>query len=1592
MTALGDLGSGEAPGPDRDIAVVGLACRYPGAPDILSYRQLFRNGEVATRRVPAVRWLGSVDPTGTDPEASYAEVGAFLEDVTTFPARHFGISARRAQVMDPQQRLLLQVVREAFEDAGIDPADCGEAAGVFVGASATNYRDLLTAGLRAAQIAAGRFGPPADDPLAAMIRRLVADVPAPRPFTMTGTLQNMLAAVVAQTFDLHGPSFVIDSACSSSLLAVHDAMLHLRAGACRLAVVGGVHLTLSPDALVGFSRIGAMSRSGHCRPFDRRADGFVMGEGCGVALLRPLRDALASGDKIYAVVRGSGASNDGRATGPMAPDSAGQALAVRRAYEDAGIDPATVAFVEAHGTGTTVGDAVEVAALRDVLMPDDRGDASSVCWLSSVKANIGHTMAAAGIAGFVKAALVIADGVIPPQPTGFDPHPALGLDSGRLRVTTTPIAWDAGVTPRRAAVSSFGFGGANAHVILAEEPGRRRNAIETNGMTAEPIPAMPAVVVLSAHAILPLADYATAVARAVEQDERLDPAIVACELARRHKRQHVLAVVAADRGELVARLRSATVALRERPGLRLVGKAGCFYAEHPVGVAPGPLTFVYPGQGSQRVNAFRDLLEALPEFRQRLTDLDSVAAEPAGCSALVAVFPGAGGEERSGRRKAPALERTEACQPALAMQAVAVTELLATCGIRPDQTIGHSVGELCSLAAAGSLSPSDLMSLVARRGRLMADRAPVDPGTMVAVHTGRDAASDLISGLEGAWIANVNAPDQVVVSGTRDAAAEVIRGAEAAGILTTRLRVSHGFHSPLVADASAQLAPLIAQLDLRPPEIPVFSATTGERHGDTEAIRTALTRHAVAPVDFVAAVQALEDHVADRSGPHAVIEIGPGRAGLGLVRRNSRNPCGLILIPTAGDDADGGRSFADVLATLVVLGHPVDPIALTRREPRLAVTLPPSPLPAEEYPVVPHTAPRNPEGTRLGAGSNPAAPRQNHPPTPARHPAEPTTSDDRGDTMDDVVALLRAHTEVLRLHLGGGGPVAGPATPMPTPSLLDPRSGPEGPTRDPGLTSPHVDPVRTPVERTSSPSSPSAGSHNRTQPPVALKAPDAITGQEGLVLTTIATISGYPADVLQGNLSLVDDLGFDSIMVGELIAKLHGRSPEADKIAESFDRRTTIADVASAVGETLGATPRVAPSPGSVAESAWRIEQFPEVLALRGRLNLAHELRLRNPYFSVHERVVNDTTQIDGRELVNFSSYNYLGLSGDPRVSTAAAEAITRYGTSVSASRLLSGDKPLHRTLEAELADALGTADALVMVSGHATNVTTIGSLVGPQDIVVHDALAHDSIIQGARLSGAVRRPFPHADWAALDTLLTELRPRFRRVLIVIEGVYSMDGDIPDLPRFIEVKKRHNALLYVDEAHSFGTIGATGLGIGEHHGADRADVDVWMGTLSKSLASCGGYIAGSAQLIQYLKYTTPGFIYSVGLPPASAGASLEALRIMRAEPWRVQRLRQTAELFLSTARSAGIDTGSSRDTAVVPCIVGDSKRTLRLADGLFRRGINVNPILHPAVDENEARLRFFVTSDHSQTQVRETVDILADELARLPGHGAATVA
>ena len=411
-------------------------------------------------------------------------------------------------------------------------------------------------------------------------------------------------------------------------------------------------------------------------------------------------------------------------------------------------------------------------------------------------------------------------------------------------------------------------------------------------------------------------------------------------------------------------------------------------------------------------------------------------------------------------------------------------------------------------------------------------------------------------------------------------------------------------------------------------------------------------------------------------------------------------------------------------------------------------------------------------------------------------------------------------------------------------------------------------------------------------------------------------------------------------------------------------------------GASAGRTHEIDPA-------SWHVEQFPEVEALRQRIDTARAAGIENPYFSVHERVTNDTSVIGGREYVNFASYNYLGFSGDEDVTGAAIEALKQYGTSVSASRLASGEKPLHHDLEHEIADFLGCEDAIVMVGGHATNVSVIGHLFGPQDLVIHDSLAHDSILGGIRLSGAKRRAFPHNDVEALDSLLQQMRGESRRVLIVVEGIYSMDGDVAPLDRILELKRRHHALLMVDEAHSLGVLGRSGRGIGEHYGVDRRDVELWMGTLSKSLASCGGYIAGSAELVRYLKYSNPGFVYSVGISPANTAAALAALRKLRAHPEVVATLRERSRLFLELSRQRGLNTGLSVGTSVIPCIVGSSWDCLCVSRGLAARRINVQPILYPAVEEHQARLRFFVTARHTEEQIRITVDALAAELEDL---------
>jgi 8-amino-7-oxononanoate synthase len=467
------------------------------------------------------------------------------------------------------------------------------------------------------------------------------------------------------------------------------------------------------------------------------------------------------------------------------------------------------------------------------------------------------------------------------------------------------------------------------------------------------------------------------------------------------------------------------------------------------------------------------------------------------------------------------------------------------------------------------------------------------------------------------------------------------------------------------------------------------------------------------------------------------------------------------------------------------------------------------------------------------------------------------------------------------------------------------------------------------------------------------------------------------------------DLGLDSLAATRMLVALEGRFGrriDPARLWEQPDIGSLARHLASLNGDVAPARDAAVPqwpTYGPPSASSTDVSQWSEYRTLRARLDALEEQGIMSPFFHVHDGITGSEAVIGGRTLINFANYNYVGLSGDPDVSRAAEEAIERYGTSVSASRVVSGERPVHRELEREISRFLGTEDAIAYIGGVTANVSTISHLLGPEDVVLCDQLVHNSAMQGAEFSGARRLVFPHNDWAALDGMLGRVRAQHRRALVVIEGVYSADGDIPDLARFVEVKERHHAMLMVDEAHSLGVLGATGRGITEHAGIDARRIDILMGTLSKSLASCGGYIAGSAALVEYLKYTSPGFVFSVGMTPANAAAAVAALHKLEAEPERVSRLHERAALFLALCKEAGFDTGASAGTPVVPVIVGESVRAATLSAMLFDAGINVQPMVAPSVADDQARLRFFVASTHTETQLRAAVEATKRALGAL---------
>lgn len=422
----------------------------------------------------------------------------------------------------------------------------------------------------------------------------------------------------------------------------------------------------------------------------------------------------------------------------------------------------------------------------------------------------------------------------------------------------------------------------------------------------------------------------------------------------------------------------------------------------------------------------------------------------------------------------------------------------------------------------------------------------------------------------------------------------------------------------------------------------------------------------------------------------------------------------------------------------------------------------------------------------------------------------------------------------------------------------------------------------------------------------------------------------------------------------------------ARSIARGLERATSVAEVSEA------------------QETSWpaatRFAELSVYKSIKKHRDIGKVFGVENPFYREHSGRQGATTSMAGKTFINFASYDYLGLNQDPSVGEAAKTAIELMGTSVSASRLVAGERSVHRDLERALSEFYQTEDCLTFVSGHATNVSAIGTLMGPGDLIIHDELVHNSAIVGAKLSQANCISFRHNNLESLEAMLKEHRGKHTNALIVVEGFYSMDGDFPDLPGLIALKEKYGAWLMIDEAHSLGVLGDTGHGIFEHFNVDPKLVDIWMGTLSKTLGSCGGYIAGKRELIEILKFQAPGFVYSVGLSPPLAAAALRALRLLKAQPERVHRLQKNGRLFVTEAKNAGLDTGSSQGYAVVPVIIGDGLRAVKLTEKLMYRGINALPIFYPAVPMKAARLRFFITSEHTSEQIFATVRAIREEM------------
>jgi polyketide-type polyunsaturated fatty acid synthase PfaA len=1185
-----------------DVAVIGMAGLFPGTRNLRRYWQNICNRIDAITEVPPERWRRD-DFYSEDrlaPDRIYSRWGGFLDPVPFDPVK-WRIPPASVPHIEPIQLLSLEIAWQAMRDSGYDPLGSNsdfdrERAGVLFAVSGSHelgtaycFRTMMRHYLPRVE----GLSPEAREQIYVSLE---AQLPAWSEDSFAGFLSNVVAGRIAREFDFHGPNFIVDAACASSLAALFTAVQMLRAGTADLMLVGGADGTNNAFGYMSFSRTHALSPRGRSRAFDDSGDGIALGEGVACIVLKRLADARRDGDLVYAIVKGIGASSDGKNRSLTAPHPPGQRRAIDRAYEDARLSPASVTLLEAHGTGTAVGDSAELTTLIQSFAPHT--DHRQQVAVGSVKSMIGHTKTVAGLASLIKTALALTHRVLPPT-IGIDkPNRRVDLSQTPFYLNTETRPWIEGAPdqPRRAGVSSFGFGGTNFHVVLGEAPEDIAVATRPNWTprAAELLlwrrASREEMVRDLAHLRQQLdtvdTDDLATLAAAVCADESGRPAE---DTASR------LAIVAGSVEDLRQKIRNVLDILPQRAE---INDPGGIYFSQTTPIHSSEVCFLYPGQGSQSVNMLRELLVGCPESHALFAEADRLAGEGLRQPLSRYIYPPPVFSEEERERQTAELQDTRIAQPTLGLIELWATDLLERFGVRPSFVAGHSYGELVALHVAGCLSRADLLRLSAQRGRLCAEAAASHPGAMASVQADAAATENALGELNlVAYIANRNAPDQTVIAGLSAAIDTAVEALSRRGLRARRLPVSAAFHSPAMEAAAASLSAYLAGVSLQAPRLPVFSNTTGRRHSDRpEDIRALLARHLREPVLFEQEVRQIH-----AEGARVFLEVGPGRVLSDLVSRILPGGATAAL-SLDGTGRDGWTRLGHALGRLAVLGLPVrlaawfagrgltdrsltDFLARVREESRPSASawwL----RPDRAEPVTPQRV--TGDGWRV-AGDDTANPEH---PIEKEKPRMNSAGNELFAQFQETTRLLieaqQAQNRVLERYLEmqerllqqANGHVAAPAaaaTESPGPSKPTPR----GVRPAPVVVRPPI-----PIPR-SAPITPSRPLSDLTasrcverelHPPPTTHYPPPADENELLpppteqfrrdLLDVVSARTGYPIDALDETLALEAELGIDSIKTVEIFSQLkayhrffRAEQEEEEELLAEFTRLKTLRDI-----------------------------------------------------------------------------------------------------------------------------------------------------------------------------------------------------------------------------------------------------------------------------------------------------------------------------------------------------------------------------------------------------------------------------------------------